>query len=156
MAKVIKAYTDGSCLGNPGVGGFASIIDNDGMEKIVKGYSTNPHSTNNGMELAPVLYTLIWCARNVDGPCTVEIYTDSNYPCSCWKHDKHWLMTDERPNSKYWIQIITVCEKHKINLKFIKVPGHSGIERNERADKIAREQAIKARHIVFGGKNGRG
>lgn len=153
--KVIKAYTDGSCLSNPGVGGFASIIDNDGMEKIVKGYSTNPRSTNNSMELKPVKHTLLWCAENKIGPCTVQVYTDSQYLCSCWNHDKYWLMTKERPNSKDWTQVVTLCEKYKIDLKFIKIPGHSGIEQNERADKIAREQAIKARHIIFGGKNGR-
>ena len=151
MEKIIKAHTDGSCLGNPGVGGFASIIEADGKQVIVKGYSKNPHETNNSMELKPVKHTLVWCVEHKVGPCIVEIYTDSQYLCSCWKHDKHWLMTSERPNSKDWIQVVTLCEKYNIELKCIKVSGHSGVIGNECADKLAREQAIKARHVVFGG-----
>ena len=114
----------------------------------------NPHETNNSMELKPVKHTLLWCVRNKKTSCPVEIYTDSNYMCSCWKHDKYWLMSSERPNSKDWIAIVKLCEKYNFELKFIKVPGHSGVTGNERADKLAREQAIMARHVIYGGRHG--
>lgn len=153
--QVIKAYTDGSCLGNPGVGGFASIIEVDGKHHIVKGYSKSPHETNNGMELKPVKHTLIWMARNRFKDCVLEVFTDSQYLCTCWQHDKYWLMTKERPNSKDWTAVVMLCERYNINLKFNKIPGHSGVDFNERVDKLAREQALTARHVVFGGKNGK-
>ena len=151
--KEIIAYTDGSCLGNPGVGGFASIIHYDGKTIIVKGRSKNPHETNNRMELRPVKHTLKWCVMKKVGPCKVIVRTDSQYACSCWKHDKHWLMTKERPNSEEWTEIITLCDKYDIVLEFQKISGHSGVEWNERADKLAYEQARLARYEVFG--NGR-
>jgi len=151
VKKTYRAHTDGSCLGNPGVGGFASIIEADGVQHIIKGYSKNPRSTNNGMELEPVVQTALWIVRNKAKHCVLEVYTDSQYLCSCWNHDAHWLMTSERPNHRAWALLIDACNKHDIELKFIKVNGHSGVTGNERADKLAREQAIKARHIVFGG-----
>ena len=47
----INAHTDGSCLGNPGVGGYAAIMQANGMERICKGYDTDMNTTNNRMEL---------------------------------------------------------------------------------------------------------
>ena len=64
-------------------------------------------------------------------------------------------MTKDRPNHEIWIQIIKNLEKSGHKIEFVKVPAHSGVELNERVDKLAREQAITARHVFYGGKNGR-
>ena len=155
MKKIITCYTDGSCLGNPGVGGFAAIIKANDINKIVKGYSRSFRETNNSMELKAVLHAVEFCVENVKKPAEIQILTDSQYVCSCWNHDKHWLSTSERPNHEIWIQIIKCLEKSGHEIKMIKIPGHAGLEHNERADKLAREQAITARHVIFGGEYGR-
>ena len=146
---IITCYTDGSCLYNPGIGGFAAIVKANEFQKIVKGYSRNYHETNNSMELKAVLYALRLCAKNFKTPCKIVVHTDSQYVCSCWNHDKYWLMTNERPNHEIWIQIIKCLEKSGHQIEFVKIPGHSGVEMNERVDKLAREQALKARHERF-------
>jgi ribonuclease HI len=153
--QIVTCYTDGSCLGNPGVGGFAAIIKANGINKIVKGYSKSHCETNNSMELKAVLHAVEFCMNNVKKPAKIQIMTDSQYVCSCWNHDAHWLSTSERPNHGIWIQIIKCLEKSGHEIEMVKIPGHAGLEYNERADKIAREQAVAARHIIFGGNNGR-
>lgn len=152
--ETITCYTDGSCLGNPGVGGFAATIKANEFQKIVKGYSKNARTTNNAMELKAVEHAVRVCAENFKKPCKIVVYTDSQYVCSCWKHDKYWLITGERPNHEIWFQIIKHLEKIGHKLEFVKIAGHSGIEMNERVDKLAYEQAVTARHVIFGGKNG--
>jgi len=154
MEKIVKCYTDGSCLGNPGVGGFAAIIKADGISRIVKGYSKSPRETNNSMELKAVLHAVEFCANSIKKPAKIQILTDSQYVCSCWNHDEHWLSTSDRPNHGLWIQIIQSLKRSGHKIEMIKIPGHSGLEQNERADKFAREQAIKARHVIFGGLHG--
>ena len=154
--QIVTCYTDGSCLGNPGVGGFAAIVKANDIQKIVKGYSHSYHETNNSMELKAVLYAVRFCAMNIKTPCKIQIKTDSQYVCSCWNHDKHWLSTSERPNHDIWVQIIKYLEKSGHEIEMVKIPGHAGVNENERADKLAREQALTARHVIFGGKNGRG
>lgn len=153
--QVVTCYTDGSCLGNPGVGGFAASVKTDEIYKIIKGYSHSDAETNNSMELKAVMHVVEFCVRAVKKPARIIINTDSQYVCSCWNHDKHWLMTKDRPNREIWIQIIKNLEKSGHKIEFVKIPAHSGIELNERVDRLAREQAVTARHILFGGKNGR-
>lgn len=145
----IDVHTDGSCLGNPGPGGFAAIMQANGVKKVVMGCSPNMHETNNSMELKAVMHTLAWCNKYQKVPCKIIFYTDSQYVISCWNHDKYWLMTKERPNYKIWTQIIRHLENGKHVLEFVKVKGHSGNKLNEEADRLARQQAIKARHIAY-------
>ena len=153
--QIVTCYTDGSCLGNPGVGGFAALVKANKFQKIVKGYSRSHHETNNSMELKAVFYGIRLCAKNFKKPCKIQIMTDSQYVCSCWNHDKYWLISDERPNHDIWFQIIKHLEKSGHEIEMIKIPGHAGLEENERVDKLAREQAVTARHVIFGGKNER-
>ena len=147
--KVIKAYTDGSCLRNPGIGGYAAILQMDGKERVFAGYSKNPNETNNRMELKAFALAVKFCTDVQKEQCTIQIHTDSQYLVTCWNHNKEWLIDENRANNDIWIQIIRKCEKYGHKIEFVKIPGHSGIEQNERADKLAREMAIKARHILY-------
>tara|TARA_B100000683_G_scaffold84900_1_gene83779 strand:+ start:1194 stop:1454 length:261 start_codon:yes stop_codon:yes gene_type:complete len=70
---MIKIYTDGSCLGNPGNGGWAAIIIIDGKKTVIKG--NNPNTTNNQMELLAPINAL----KKIPKGSNVQIFTDSNY-----------------------------------------------------------------------------
>jgi ribonuclease HI len=81
-------YTDGSCRGNPGPGGWAALIKNmdTGDEVILRG--GDPASTNNKMELTAILEALTEFAPNAEDPPNIKIYSDSNY---CVRGIKEWL-----------------------------------------------------------------
>ncbi len=149
MLKV-TVFTDGSCLGNPGVGGYCAIMHANDKERIVAG-SCSDMTTNNRMELTAVLEVVNWLNRVQKEPCEIEINTDSQYICNCSKHTRKSLTSPSRANSDLWVQLIEKGLEGKHHIVFRKIEGHKGIELNERADKIARSQAIKARHEVYGG-----
>lgn len=146
----VKVFTDGSCLGNPGVGGYAGIMQAKGKEKIVCG-NCKERTTNNRMELQAVIAVVDWLNKVQKEPCEIEIHTDSQYICHCSVHSRKSLIEEARPNHDLWFELITKGLKGRHHIKFVKVEGHSGHLMNERADKIAREEAIKARHEVYGG-----
>ena len=73
MAKKIRLYSDGSSLGNPGPGGWGTILEFNGHEKELSG--GNPNTTNNQMELQGVIEGL----KALKEPCDVELYSDSKY-----------------------------------------------------------------------------
>ena len=72
--KRVQLITDGSCLGNPGPGGWAAILRYNGQKRELYGYA--PHTTNNRMELTAAIEAV----RALKEPCEVEIVTDSEYP----------------------------------------------------------------------------
>lgn len=146
----IDAHTDGSCLGNPGVGGFAAIMQAKGKERICRGYDTDTKATNNRMELRAVICVVDWCNDVQKEPCEITIHTDSQYLVNCHSHARSWLTSSGRPNNDLWLELIQKGLKGGHKITFVKVAGHSDDELNNRADKLAREQAVKARHIVFG------
>ena len=145
----IKAYTDGSCLGNPGVGGYAAIMKANDEKRRCVGYEVND-TTNNRMELSAVIRVLKWCNKVQKAPCKVTFYVDSQYIIDCFSHKFTDLTSPSRANSDLWIELIkeNVNGGHEIN--FVKVKGHNGDELNEEVDKLAKAQAVKARHIRFG------
>lgn len=137
----VTIYTDGACSGNPGVGGYGAILSCKGHERIVRGRSKEV-TTNNRMELMAVIEAL----KALEKPSEVTVYTDSSYIITCTTHDRKWLTCDERPNHDLWVELITVGLNGKHRIKFVKVEGHTGLVQNERCDKIAKEQCVKARH----------
>ena len=141
----VTIYTDGACSGNPGVGGYGAIITCNGVEKIVRGRSKEI-TTNNRMELMAVISAI----KALNKPCEVTVYTDSQYICQNATHDRKWLTCEQRPNRDLWLELITVGLKGQHRIKFIKVAGHSGLVMNERCDKIAKEQCVKAKHELYG------
>ena len=137
----VTIYTDGACLGNPGVGGYGAILQCNGIERIVRGRCKET-TTNNRMELKAVIEAL----KALTKPCNVTVYTDAKYICDCVVHERSWLTDLNRPNHDLWLELITVGLNGQHKIKFVKVSGHSGLVQNERCDRIAKEQCVKARH----------
>lgn len=148
MFKVV-IHTDGSCRGNPGPGGYGAILTCGESEKVVRGY--NCATTNNRMELEAVLEAL----KALKKPCDVTISTDSTYLITSASHDDDWMLKPNRPNRDLWEIFIDLKKKGRHNIAFQKVKGHSGEVYNERCDRIAKEQARKACHMLLKAKDAR-
>ena len=140
----ITIYTDGSCLNNPGNGGFAAIlIDDKGNKKEISGGAKN--TTNNRMELLSVIVALSCIKGNNHN---IDIYTDSQYVCNSiekkwldgWKK-WNWIKSDKKPvlNKDLWIELLPLLYKH--NIKFHWIKGHAGHPENERCDSLAKLRA---------------
>lgn len=140
----VAIFTDGACAGNPGVGGYGAIISCNGKEHVIRGMSKEI-TTNNRMELTAVIEAI----KALKKPCNVSVYTDSQYIIRCVSHDRDWLTCSTRKNNDLWLELITAGLKGQHKIKFVKVSGHSGIVQNERCDKIAEEQIVKARHAFY-------
>ena len=148
MLEII-AHTDGSCLGNPGVGGYAARMEAKGKIKFCQGYETED-TTNNRMELYAIIRVMKWCNAIQKEPCKVTFYTDSQYLIDCFNHDFSDLSSKSRANSDLWIQLIKETLEGHHEISFVKVKGHNGNVRNEEVDKLAKAQALKARHERYG------
>ena len=150
----ITVYTDGACSGNPGVGGYAAILQCNGLERVVKGFSSKV-TTNCAMELAAVVETIKWLNDKQKKPCNVTVHTDSQYliDCICGKNKDGSKRKVEwytgRPNEDLWIELIKNVHKGKHTIKMVKVKGHSGDSMNARVDKLAKEECIRAKHELL-------
>lgn len=141
MYKQVEIFTDGSCLGNPGPGGYGAILRYKKYEKILSdGYYL---TTNNRMELIASIIVL----ESLTLPCKVRISSDSQYVrqgISEWIHlwkKRSWQTTQNMPVKNYdlWQRLDIVLQKHKVTWIWIK--GHSGHLENEYCDKLARTAA---------------
>ena len=134
--KKIEIFTDGSCLGNPGVGGWCAILRYKGHQKILSGGEAD--TTNNRMELLAVIEAL----KQLKEPCEIELYSDSTYVLNgISKWLEGWIKKDFKKvkNVDLWKKYIEVSKNHKIHINWIK--GHSGHKENELCDKIANQKA---------------
>jgi ribonuclease HI len=139
--KTIHIYTDGSCLGNPGPGGYGAILVYDKHRKELSGGFHM--TTNNRMEL---LATIVALNELTEG-CTVELTTDSQYVkngINQWIHNwrkNGWRTAAKKPvkNADLWMQLDDAQKKHQVNWHWVK--GHSGHPENERCDDLARAAA---------------
>jgi ribonuclease HI len=136
--KNVIIYTDGSCLGNPGPGGWAAILTYEGHEKMISG--GKERTTNNHMELTAVIKAL-QCLKVT---CNVKIVTDSKYVTDAfnkgWVHN--WKKANNfagRPNEELWRIMYDLSNKHNLTFEWIK--GHNGHPYNERCDEAAQYQA---------------
>ena len=141
--KKITLFSDGSALGNPGPGGYGTILRFGDHEKIVSG--SDAHTTNNRMELLGVIEGL----AALKEPCEVEVISDSSYVVKGineWL--EAWIARDFKKvkNPELWKRYIEVSKPHKINAIWVR--GHNGHEENERCDKIARDEAQKAKDLL--------
>ena len=139
----LEIYIDGSCSGNPGPGGWAAVCIENGKKRYRSGGVS--HATNNSMELMAAIEGLKGCKR----PCEITFYTDSRYLITCTAHDEKWLTKESRKNRDLWLEFIQTAKKGKHTYKFVKVAGHSGVAMNELADKYARAECVKARHLIY-------
>jgi len=142
MNKII-IYTDGACAGNQSSenkGGYGAVlIYNDNRKEIFGG---EINTTNNKMELRGCIEALKSLKRK-DIP--IELYTDSAYICNCinqkwyinWRKNG-WINSKKKPveNKGLWVDLLDLFESFN-NIKFLKVKGHSGVELNELADRLA-------------------
>ena len=139
---MIKIYTDGSCLNNPGNGGWAAIININGKVKKISGSVKD--TTNNKMELMAHIKALQEVKRNEQ----IEIYTDSQYVklgITDWVHKwvkNNWQTSKKEPvkNKELWVQL------HELNnscsVKWIWVKAHAGNSLNEEVDLLAKQAAV--------------
>jgi ribonuclease HI len=138
---MIKIYTDGSCLNNPGNGGWAAIINDNEIIKRISGSVKD--TTNNKMELmAPIM-----ALQEIDKNNEIEIYTDSQYVrlgITEWIHKwikNNWQTSKKEPvkNKELWMQLYELTKSYKI--KWIWVKAHAGNALNEEVDLLAKKAA---------------
>ena len=138
---MIKIYTDGSCLNNPGNGGWAAIINFNNKVKKISGSVKD--TTNNKMELMAPIQAL----QTIKEKQPIEIYTDSQYVrlgITDWVHKwlkNNWLTSKKEPvkNKELWIQLYELNKSHDI--KWIWVKAHAGNILNEEVDLLAKQAA---------------
>lgn len=145
MMKNITIFSDGSSLGNPGPGGWGTILKYNGHVKELSG--GDPNTTNNQMELLGAIKGL----EALKEPCKVTIISDSKYVVQGineWL--KNWIKNNWKTaakkavkNVELWQRYVEVSKIHQIEAMWVK--GHAGHEENERCDFLAREEAEKLR-----------
>ena len=139
----VEIYTDGACSGNPGPGGYGTILvhkDANGIKhekELSEGFKC---VTNNQMELLAVITGL----EALKKPCSVTLYSDSKYVVDAFNNHwidgwikKGWKTAGKSPvkNVDLWKRLLAAKEKHEV--EFIWVKGHAGHEYNERCDALA-------------------
>ena len=138
---MIKIYTDGSCLNNPGNGGWAAIINFNGEVKKISG--SEKDTTNNKMELMAPIKALQEIEKNQQ----IEIYTDSQYVrlgITDWIHKwitNNWQTSKKEPvkNKDLWIELYELTKSFEV--KWIWVRAHTGNVLNEEVDLLAKQAA---------------
>ncbi len=137
MPRVI-VYTDGACSGNPGPGGYGVILQSGKhVKELSQGYQ---RTTNNRMELMAAIAAL----SILKVACDVTLYSDSKYVVDAiqkgwakrWRLNG-WRKSDKSPavNSDLWGQALTLLEKHRVELKWVR--GHADCAENNRCDELA-------------------
>ncbi len=146
--KSIEIHTDGSCLGNPGPGGWAALLRWNGRERELAGGEA--HTTNNRMELMAAIMAL----ETLKEPCRIVLHTDSQYVrqgITQWMPGwirKQWKTASGEAvkNRELWERLNAAIARHEIDWRWVK--GHAGNPDNERVDVLARDQAIRLRDGV--------
>ena len=147
-AHRVRIHTDGACSGNPGPGGWGAILAWNDHERELKG--GEPHTTNNRMELTAAIAALEALKR----PCTVDLFTDSQYLRSgittritTWKRNG-WRTAERKPvkNVDLWQRLDQLLTQHEVHWHWVK--GHSGHDLNERADRLARQGLVDSRNAT--------
>ncbi len=138
---MIKIYTDGSCIGNPGNGGWAAIIFIDGKKTKIKGGKKD--TTNNQMELLAPIKAL----KEIPKGSKVQIFTDSKYVKSGiteWIHNwkkNGWKTANKKDvsNKELWTELDLLNNEFEISWNWVKA--HSNDELNNEVDLLARDAA---------------
>lgn len=145
MLKKVQAITDGSCLGNPGPGGWACMLRYGTRVKEMSGGDAN--TTNNRMELTAAIRAL----EALKQPCQVEIVTDSEYVkngvqswMARWKKNG-WKTAAKKPvlNQDLWQELDSALALHTTTWVWTK--GHATNADNNRCDELARAAALKVK-----------
>ncbi len=139
--KKVEIFTDGACRGNPGPGGYGSIIRIKGKAEEFRGSAEK--TTNNIMELTAAIVAL----NQLKEPCEVMLTSDSQYlvkGMTEWIDGwirKGWINSSKQPvkNKELWVELDRLNRRHRVSWVWIR--GHSGHVENERCDRLA-NQAI--------------
>ncbi|TOQ65009.1 ribonuclease HI [Vibrio parahaemolyticus] len=141
MTKHVEIFTDGSCLGNPGPGGYGIVLRYKDVEKTLSnGYTL---TTNNRMEMLAAVVAL----QTLKEPCRVTLTTDSQYVrqgITQWIHNwkkRGWKTADKKPvkNADLWQALDKETARHQVDWHWVK--GHTGHRENEICDELARTAA---------------
>jgi ribonuclease HI len=141
--KIVEIFADGACSGNPGPGGWGTLLRWDGHQKELSGFE--PETTNNRMELTAAIEGLTALKR----PCRVRLTTDSEY---LKKGMTEWIdgwikrgwknaAKKDVANRDLWERLLELSRRHQVEWHWVR--GHAGHPENERCDELARA-AIKA------------
>lgn len=138
VLKKVDLFCDGACSGNPGEGGWGTILRYRGHEKELSGGERQ--TTNNRMELTAVIRGL----SSLKEKCEVTVCTDSRYVVDgislgwarSWRANG-WRKKDKKPalNPDLWGELLDLLDRHEVTFVWIK--GHDGHPENERCDKLA-------------------
>jgi ribonuclease HI len=135
--RSVRLFTDGSCHGNPGPGGWAALLECDGVRRELSG--AEPATTNNRMEMRAAIEGL----RALREPCDVEVWTDSRYLVdgisswiASWKK-RGWKTADKKPvkNEDLWRELDDLTTRHRVRWNWVR--GHAGHPENELCDRLA-------------------
>ena len=133
----VTVYSDGACKGNPGLGGWGTVLVSGGHEKEL--FGGEAVTTNNRMELMAAIAGLIALTR----PCSVKLVTDSQYVMKGiqewlpnWKK-RGWKTASKEPvkNADLWQKLDEEVNRHQVSWQWVR--GHTGHPGNERADQLA-------------------
>lgn len=140
--EIVTIYSDGACKGNPGPGGYGTILVYKGRQKELWGGEAL--TTNNRMELQGAIAGL----KALKHPCKVRLVSDSKYLvdgmtkgwAKSWRA-RGWKKSDGKPalNPELWQELIVLCDRHEVQFEWIK--GHAGHPYNERCDRLAVAEA---------------
>ncbi len=144
-AKQVTIYTDGSCMVNPGPGGYGAVLLFGAHRREISGGYRR--TTNNRMEIMAVIAAL----EALTERCQVTLYSDSQYVVNAiskgwaqrwqandWKRNKREMAV----NPDLWERLLQACKSHQVDFQWLR--GHSGIEENERCDRLAFDAANQA------------
>ena len=146
-SDLVEIFSDGACSGNPGPGGWGTVLRCGDNEKEFSGY--DPETTNNRMELLGAIAGLEALKR----PCRVKMTTDSQYVkkgmtewIDSWIR-RGWKNSQKKPvaNRDLWERLLELTEPHEVEWHWVR--GHDGHVENERCDVLARA-AIEVGRIV--------
>lgn len=136
--KKVTIYSDGACSGNPGPGGWGTVLVYQGHEKEMS--AAEELTTNNRMELLAAIMGL----EQLKEPCDVTLVSDSRYLCESitqgwvfqWEQ-KGWRKADKKPalNVDLWERMLAQLRRHQVTVQWVK--GHDGHPYNERCDRLA-------------------
>lgn len=136
--KTVTIFTDGACSGNPGPGGYGTILQfGSATKELSAGYI---QTTNNRMELMAIIAGL----EALKEPCNINLYSDSRYIVDAvnqrwvykWQANRWMRNNKERAkNIDLWMRLLPLLEKHKVIFNWVK--GHAGHPENERCDELA-------------------
>lgn len=143
--NLVEIFSDGACSGNPGPGGYGTLLRSGAQTRELSGY--DPDTTNNRMEMMAAIAGLEALKR----PCRVRLTTDSQYVhkgITEWINGwikKGWKNSKKEPvaNRDLWERLLAACASHEIEWCWVR--GHNGHPENERCDELARDAITTSR-----------